>query len=65
MPERRRANRRLRQVRNLYSYLTRRERARRGRRKDEQTYDDTEDWFNHEKTSGPNSDQNSAEPGTQ
>ncbi len=65
MPERRSVNRRLRQVRNLYSYLTRREWARKGRRKDEQSYDDTKDWFDDEKTSGLNSDQNSAESGTE
>ncbi len=65
MPERRRANRRLRQVRNLYSYLTRRERARKGRRKDERTYDDTEDWFDDEETARPNSDQNSPESSIQ
>lgn len=50
MKERRHMNRRRRMVRNLYSYLNRRVRKRKGRRMHEKLYDEVEDWFDEEES---------------
>ena len=52
MEERRKTNRRKKQVRNLHAYLTRRAPATRGRRKDEKKYGEPEDWFDRERRRG-------------
>lgn len=49
MQERRQKNRRTKMVRNLFSYLNRRDLFRRGRRKDEDKYQSGGDWFDREK----------------
>lgn len=48
MPERRRTSRRHRMVRNIFSYLNRRVLERKGRRENEEDYDQVEDWFERE-----------------
>jgi|GEM_PF-5366002 len=45
MEERRRESRRRRLLRNIFSYLNRRNLFKRGRRKDEHRYDSEPDWF--------------------
>ena len=48
MQERRKRNRRKRMVRNLFSYLNRRDLFRKGRRKDEEEYPAGPDWVDQE-----------------
>ena len=45
MEERRQSNRRKKMVRNIFSYLNRRDLFKRGRRNDEQKYQTGPDWF--------------------
>ncbi len=45
MAERRRESRRRKLVRNIFSYLNRRDLFKKGRRKDEHRYDEGPDWF--------------------
>jgi len=47
--DRRGKNRRKKWVRNLFSYLNRRNLFRRGRRKDERKYGEEPDWFDEER----------------
>ena len=49
MEERRQGNRRRRLIRNLFSYLNRRNLFKRGRRKDEDKYQAGDDWFERER----------------
>jgi len=49
---RRKENRRLRLVRNIFSYLNRRNLFRKGRRKNEGHYDTEPDWFERERNKG-------------
>ena len=49
MEERRVGNRRSRLVRNLFSYLNRRDLFRKGRRRDEEKYQTEGDWFERER----------------
>ncbi len=49
MDERRQKDRRSKMIRNLFSYLNRRNLFRRGRRKDEDKYRGDGDWFDREK----------------
>ena len=46
---RRKESRRLRLVRNIFSYLNRRNLFRKGRRKNEGDYDTEPDWFERER----------------
>jgi hypothetical protein len=50
--DRRKDNRRLRLLRNIFSYFNRRNLFRRGRRKDEEEYDGEPDWFERERNKG-------------
>ena len=45
MEERRQSDRRKKMVRNIFSYLNRRDLFKRGRRKDEEGYRTGPDWF--------------------
>jgi hypothetical protein len=47
--ERRQANRRKGLIRNIFSYLNRRDLFKKGRRKDEVRYPEGEDWFDKER----------------
>jgi hypothetical protein len=48
MRERRKENRRKKMVRNLYSYINRRDLFRKGRRRNEDEYRTGVDWFERE-----------------
>jgi len=48
MKERRKLDRRKRLVRNLFSYLNRRDLFKKGRRKNEADYEQPKDWFERE-----------------
>ena len=50
--DRRKDNRRLRLLRNIFSYFNRRNLFRRGRRKDEKEYETEPDWFERERKRG-------------
>ena len=50
--DRRGDNRRLRLLRNIFSYFNRRNLFRRGRRKDEEDYTEEPDWFERERNKG-------------
>jgi len=53
MKERRKATRREKLVRNLYSYLNRRNLLKKGRRKNEDKYRGGPDWFDRETAKKP------------
>ena len=46
---RRKGNRRFRMLRNLFAYFNRRNLFRRGRRKNEERYEEEPDWFERER----------------
>jgi hypothetical protein len=46
--DRRSGNRRKGMIRNIFSYLNRRDLFKKGRRKNEAGYDESEDWFDKE-----------------
>lgn len=50
--DRRKDSRRLRLLRNIFSYFNRRNLFRRGRRKDEDEYETEPDWFERERNKG-------------
>ena len=52
MQDRRHGNRRTRRIRNLFSYLNRRDLFKKGRRRDEDEYQAHPDWFEEERKRG-------------